>query len=141
MEDVLQIWGVGGDNVRLARVNLLSSINLVLTLRSNQCASNFWSQSIHPSIYFSYPPSLPILWPIIAIILGYYRLSRCIDFNAFSPLNGEIADNHFLLNTTSITYFWKPEEKSNSMEMTSNIMITIRNLRMLENVLQIWGVS
>ena len=42
---------------------------------------------------------------------------------------GEVPDNQFLLNTTSITYFFKPQEKSSSMEIIPTIMITIRNLR------------
>ena len=54
---------------------------------------------------------------------------------------GEVPDNNFSLNTTSITYFLKPQEKSSSMEMTPTIMITIRNLRRMEDALQVWGGS
>ena len=39
----------------------------------------------------------------------------------------EVPDNHFSLNTPSITYFWKPHAKSSSMKMTPIIMINIKN--------------
>ena len=45
------------------------------------------------------------------------------------------------LNTPSIIYFWKPQAKSSSMKMTPSIMITIRNLRRMEDVLQVQGGS
>ena len=37
--------------------------------------------------------------------------------------------------------FWKPQAKSSSMKMTPSIMITIRNLRRMEDVLQVQGGS
>ena len=37
--------------------------------------------------------------------------------------------------------FWKPQAKSNSMKMNPTIMIMIRNLRMIEDILLVWGGS
>ena len=45
------------------------------------------------------------------------------------------------LNIPSIIYFCKPQTKSSSMKMTPTIMITIRNLRRMEDVLQVQGGS
>ena len=61
---------------------------------------------------------------------------------------GEVPDNIFSLNTqqlsvntTSVIYFWNPQAKSTSMKITPTFMITIRNLSMMEDALQVLGGS
>ena len=54
---------------------------------------------------------------------------------------GEVPDNNFSLNTTSVIYFWNPQAKSTSMKITPTFMITIRNLSIMEDVFQVLGGS
>jgi len=53
----------------------------------------------------------------------------------------DVPDKNFPLNTISIIYFWKPQEKTSSMKMIQTIMIIICNLRRMGDVLQVSGGS
>ena len=54
---------------------------------------------------------------------------------------GEVPDINFSLNTPNIIYFCKPQAKPSLMKMTPIIMITIKNLRGMEDISQVWGGS
>ena len=57
------------------------------------------------------------------------------------PSMGRFLTTIFHLTSQVLYIFWKPQAKSNSMKMTQTIMITISNLRRMEDVLQVWGGS
>ena len=54
---------------------------------------------------------------------------------------GEVPDKYFLLNTPSITYFWKFHAKSSSMKMTSTLKITISKEAKVEKVAKVGKVG